>query len=132
MSVLNVEIVTPQGTIYTGEVTVCTAPGTDGKFQVLAEHAAFLTTLEIGELRLETAGGIKILACAGGFLEVKDNQVSIVVESAEFAEKIDVERARSAKARAEQRLEGGVDIDVPRAQIALAKAINRIKISSHL
>ncbi|TFH02328.1 MAG: F0F1 ATP synthase subunit epsilon [Calditrichales bacterium] len=131
MSELNVEIVTPQGIVFTGNVSVCTAPGTNGKFQVLAGHAAFLATLEIGEIRLETPGGVECLACAGGFFEVKDNQVSIVVESAELAEKIDVERAKSAKIRAEKRLQGEEGIDELRARLALAKAINRLKISSH-
>ena len=132
MAELTIEIVTPTGVLYSGSCTSCTAPGAEGQFQILEGHAALMANLEIGEMRIEDSGKEKHLATSGGFLEVKDNFIAIVAESAEFADKIDIERAKEAEKRARERLEKSEehDIDVQRAQLALARAINRIKISS--
>lgn len=132
MSELNIEIVTPDGIKLSGEVKSCVAPGVEGQFQILIGHAPLLSLLEIGEIKIEKPDGDKLLASSGGFLEVKDNLVSVVVESAEFAEDIDVERARSAEDRAKKRLEEKKEINVERAQIALLRALNRLKISSQI
>lgn len=106
-------------------------PGFDGLFQVLPNHASLVSLLEIGPLKFEYKDGkIRYMALNGGYCEVKDNSLKIMAESAEFAEEIDVERALSAKQRAEQRLRSKhADIDIPRAKLALAKALNRIKIA---
>lgn len=130
MSEINIEIVTPAGIIYSSAIESCTAPGKEGKFQILNGHAALLANLHIGEIKVETSGETKFLSNAGGFLEVQDNKISIVVESAEIAENIDIERAKSAETRAIKRLEGREDIDIDRAKLALARALNRLKISS--
>lgn len=124
-------IVTPFGEVFRGEVRSCTLPGFDGLFQVLPNHASLVSLLEIGPLKFEYKDGkIRYMALNGGYCEVKDNSLKIMAESAEFAEEIDVERALSAKQRAEQRLRSKhADIDIPRAKLALAKALNRIKIA---
>jgi F-type H+-transporting ATPase subunit epsilon len=132
MSELNVEIVTPYGVVYTGDIKACTAPGADGLFQILNEHADFLSNLEIGEIKVEGSDGVKLLATSGGFLEVKDNIISIVVETAEFASEIDIERAKSAEQRARMRLESKEEVDFLRAEMALARALNRLKIASQI
>jgi len=129
---LNVEIVTPDGIVFTGDLTSCTAPGVNGQFQVLSGHAPYLANLQIGEIKILNKDGKKILATSGGFLEVKDNSISIIVESAEYADDINIDRAKEAEKRAKKRLEEKGDIDFLRADLALLRAVNRLKISSHL
>ena len=132
MSDLNIEIVTPDGIAYTGALTSCTAPGVDGQFQILSGHAPLLANLQIGEIKVQNNDGTRILATSGGFLEVKDNNISIIVESAEFADNIDIARAKEAEKRARRRLKEKEDVDPIRADLALLRALNRLKVSSNL
>ncbi len=124
-------IVTPFGEKFRGAVQNCTLPGYNGLFQVLPHHANLVSLLTIGPLKMEsTDGTLHHLALNGGYCEVKDNTLKIMAESAEFAEEINVDRALSAKERAEKRLKQKLpDIDIPRAKLALARALNRIKIA---
>ena len=94
---LNVEIVTPDGIVFTGDLTSCTAPGVKGQFQILSGHAPYLANLQIGEIKILNKDGKKVLATSGGFLEVKDNSISIIVESAEYADDINIDRAKEAE-----------------------------------
>ena len=132
MSDLNVEIVTPDGVIFSGTAQSCSAPGAEGQFQVLKDHAALLAVLAVGEIKLTNTDGEKSLATSGGYVEVKKNLINIVVESAEMAEQIDVERAKSSEKRAKDRLLIKGEIDVQRAEFALARALNRLKLSSQI
>ena len=132
MSELTVEIVTPDGIAFSGEITSCTAPGENGQFQILNDHAPFLANLQIGELKVQMKDGEKVLSTGGGFLEVKDNIISIIVESAEFADNIDVSRAKEAEKRARERLEQKGGIDLARAELALLRALSRLKVTSKL
>ena len=132
MSELTVEIVTPDGIIFTGDITAITAPGTNGQFQILSGHAPFLANLEIGEIKVQDQKDEKILATSGGFLEVKDNIISIIVESAEFADDIDMTRAKEAEKRARKRKQEKGEVDLVRVEFALMRAINRIKVSSRI
>jgi F-type H+-transporting ATPase subunit epsilon len=132
MTNLNVEIVTPHGIVFKGALISCTAPGVNGQFQILSGHAPLLANLQIGEIKLRNSEGQKRLATSGGFLEVKDNNISIIVESAEFADDINVARAKEAEKRARKRLEEKDNIDLVRVDLALLRAINRLKVSSHL
>ena len=131
MADLNVEIVTPDGPVFSGKLESCTAPGENGQFQILVGHAPLLANLQIGEIKVQKTDFQKRLATSGGFLEVKDNNISIIVESAEFAENIDIARAKEAEKRARKRLEEKKDIDFVRADAALLRALNRLKVSSH-
>jgi F-type H+-transporting ATPase subunit epsilon len=130
MSALNVEIVTPDGIAFAGDVSSCTAPGADGQFQILNDHAPYLAILQIGELKLQMQDGEKRLATSGGFLEVKNNIISIIVESAEFADDIDVSRAKEAEKRAREKMERKGDIDLARAELSYLRALNRLKVAS--
>jgi len=130
MGELNIEIVTPHGIAFAGEVTSCTAPGEDGKFQILEGHAPFLSILRIGELRIRMKDGEKRLATSGGFLEVRENTISIIVESAEFADDIDVSRAKEAERRARERLDKIGDVDLAKAELSYLRALNRLKVAS--
>ncbi len=128
---LTVQIVTPYGEVFQGEVQSCTLPGTEGGFQVLPLHADLVSLLDIGSIKIQINDQTtRFLATSGGYCEVKDNVLKIIVESAEFAEKIDLKRAEAARKRAEQRLKSTQDdIDIPRARLALARALNRIRVA---
>jgi F-type H+-transporting ATPase subunit epsilon len=130
MGELKIEIVTPNGIAFAGEVTSCTAPGENGKFQILDGHAPFLSILRIGEMKIRMKDGEKRLATSGGFLEVKENTISIIVESAEFADDIDVSRAKEAEKRAWERLHQKGDVDLAKAEISYLRALNRLKVAS--
>ena len=131
MNELDLEIISPEKKVYTGKVKSVTIPGTKGNFQVLYNHAPLISTFEIGIIKLVLSGdSTQIFTTSGGSTEVLDNKVLILSDTVEPIESIDIERARRAKERAEARLtkkEGIVDVD--RARIALARALNRIKMS---
>ncbi len=129
---LELQIVTPFGEKFRVAVQSCTLPGVKGQFQVLPHHADLVSLLNVGPIKFETEDNkVRYLATSGGYCEVKDNVLKIIVESAEFAEEIDVQRAENAKKRAEERLKTKQpDIDIPRAKLALARALNRLKIAN--
>lgn len=126
------DIVTPTKTVYSGEVQSFTAPGVMGSFQVLFNHAPLLSSVGVGEVKVTETNGAKLhFATSGGFVEVKANKVILLAESAEQSTEIDIQRAEKSKSRAEERLaKKGKDIDAERAQVALARSLNRLKIAS--
>lgn len=128
---LHLEIITPQRTVYRAEATRLTAPGIIGSFQVLFNHAPLLSAIGIGELRVKAPDGVDTsYATSGGFVEVCDNNVVVLVETAEQAADIDVDRARKSRDRAATRLRTkSPDIDVGRAQASLMRALNRLRIA---
>jgi len=132
MTGIHVEVVTPDGVRFEGMVDSCTAPGYDGEFQILKDHAGLIGELMIGEIRLESEGKTIFLSTSGGFIEVDKNNVNIIAESAELAENIEIERAKNAEERARSRLQETGDIDIERAKLALARAVNRLKVASHI
>ena len=108
-----------------------TAPGVEGYLGVMANHAPLMTQLDIGHLDFRRDdGGNDELAIGGGFMEVFDNKVTVLADSAEIAAEIDVERAKSSVTRAEERLAAGVtDIDLDRAKASLMRAMNRLNVA---
>jgi len=131
MNELDLEIISPEKKVYTGKVKSVTIPGTKGNFQVLYNHAPLISTFDIGIIKLVLSDdSTQIFTTSGGSTEVLDNKVLILSDTVEPIESIDIERAMRAKERAEARLkkkEGIVDVD--RARVALARALNRIKMS---
>lgn len=127
----DLEIITPLKVLYKAKIKHVRLPGSEGYFGVLAGHEPFVTTLTTGEIKIDLENGeTKYFAATGGMVEVLPNMTTILVESAEEAGEIDVERAIYAKERAERRLtEKPEDVDLDRAKLALERAINRIKIS---
>jgi F-type H+-transporting ATPase subunit epsilon len=124
------EVVTPEHLLLSKQVDEVIAPGTDGEFGVLPGHAAFLTTLKIGELQYKIGDTWSYMAVLWGYAEVNPTKVTILAEIAEKAEDINVERAAQKVAEAEQRLQtGGLPSDLKEAQISLEKARLRKKIA---
>ncbi|HTQ96192.1 MAG TPA: F0F1 ATP synthase subunit epsilon [Candidatus Acidoferrum sp.] len=125
-------VVTPEKQLLRETVVEVTIPGLDGELGVLPGHAPLITELGIGELRYKTSasGQPVLLAVLRGFAEVLPDRVTILAETAERAEEIDVARAEAAKARAEQRLAANdANIDWDRATISLQRAVIRIQIA---
>ena len=125
------EIVTPERTLYSGRVEHVRAPGIDGGFGVLTGHHPMVSALGIGELRFREDGGQEKLASVnGGFAEVLRNRVTVLAETAELAGTIDASRAEAARDRSKDRIKSWRDpeVDMERAEAALARAINRLKI----
>jgi len=122
------EIVTPVRKVYTEDVRMVVLPGSEGEFGVLPDHAALVSALKIGVIRVHHEGKVTKIAVSGGFVEVRDSKVTVLANSAERQDQIDVDRATAAKERAEQRLAAqGQEIDVIRAEMALKRAVNRLK-----
>lgn len=132
MNSFKAQILTPTGSLFDDEVTGVRMPGEMGSFEVKTLHANIISSLEIGEILVRKATGEEQqFAVTGGFVEVVDNKLTLLAEAAEPVGEIDVERAKEAKKRAEERLESeDPEIDKERAKKALERAENRIKLSS--
>ncbi|HHY10853.1 MAG TPA: F0F1 ATP synthase subunit epsilon [Firmicutes bacterium] len=129
MSTFRLEVVTQERLVVSTEVEHVVLPGQGGKFGILKDHVPIMAALEIGILEFGPRGGRpRKIALGGGFAEMHANKLTVMANTAELAEEIDVLRARRAKERAEKRLaERREDLDFTRARIALQKAIMRIE-----
>jgi F-type H+-transporting ATPase subunit epsilon len=102
---LLVEIVSPDRAAYRGEARAFRAPGVEGSFEVLRGHAPMLAATQVGTVTVTTVSGERVsFATSGGFVEVLDDHVIMLAETAEPAGDIDVERARAAEEKAAARL----------------------------
>ncbi|BCB05923.1 F0F1 ATP synthase subunit epsilon [Bacillus sp. KH172YL63] len=130
MKTLKVNIVTPDGPVYDSEVEMVSTKAQSGELGILPGHIPMVAPLQIGAVRLKKGGNTELVAVSGGFVEVRPEQVTILAQSAEKAEAIDVQRAKEAKGRAEDRMQAQKDdIDFRRAELALKRAMNRINVS---
>jgi F-type H+-transporting ATPase subunit epsilon len=124
------EIVTPEKKVVDTAATEVQIPGKNGYLGVLPGHAPLITELAVGEIKYRSDGGEQRLAVAWGFAEVLPEKVTILAETAERPEEIDVERARKSKQRAEERLTSGdINVDVERALNAVQKAETRMEVA---
>lgn len=122
------EVVTPERKVFSEEVQGIVVPATEGYLGVLANHAPMITGLNIGVVKFTTGSGEISMAISGGFMEVVDNKVIMLVDTAELAEEIDGLRAQQAKERAEKRLQDrAADLDFNRADAALKRALARLE-----
>jgi F-type H+-transporting ATPase subunit epsilon len=125
-------VVTPERQLLQETVVEVTIPGLDGALGILPGHAPLITELGIGELSYRTATSRQpiSLAVIRGFAEVLPDRVTLLAETAERAEEIDLARAEAAKARAEKRLASNdTNIDWDRATVTLSRAIIRIQVA---
>ena len=127
------EILTLQQLFLREEVRFVIAPGQEGVFEILADHAPFVFALKPGPLRIRKPdGGDEYVALGGGLLVVQKELTTVLTRSAERPEGIDVERAQRAKQRAEERLAmQNPAIDAVRAQAALQRALARLKVAEY-
>jgi F-type H+-transporting ATPase subunit epsilon len=128
---LTVEIVTAEKVVYSQEgVDEVIAPGSDGEFAVLPEHAAFITTLAPGEMRIIKGGDEEAMAITGGFFEVRNDRVVILADAAERVEEIDIARAEAARKKAEEALlEREELVDLVQVEASLRRALARLRVA---
>lgn len=130
MRKLKFEIVTAEKIVHSDEVDLVVVPGIDGQMAILPMHAPIMTMLQPGEIMLRKAGAESYIFVSGGFLEVMNDKVTILADTAERAEEIDLARAEQAKKRAEERREmRAVDVDMARAEAALRRSLARLKLA---
>ncbi|MFA5516789.1 MAG: F0F1 ATP synthase subunit epsilon [Desulfuromonadales bacterium] len=129
---LKLEMVTPYKHVLSAQVEEVTAPGSVGEFGILPGHTALLTTLKIGELSYRQGAEIFHVAVNWGYVEVEDDTITVLVETAEPADEIDLERAKAALGRAEEALKKltSEDKEFLAMQAALDRAMIRIQVAS--
>lgn len=128
---LRLDIVTAEREVLREEgLDIVVAPGSEGQLGILPQHAPLMTMLEPGELRARRGNEETVIAISGGFLEVRDDVVTILADTAEQAEEIDVERAQAARVRAEQLLrDRPPEVDLVVIQAALRRSMLRIRVA---
>lgn len=133
MATVKLDIVTAEKLIYSGDVDIVIAPGSEGQLGILPHHAPLMTALDAGELIARKGTEEYILAISGGFLEVLPDRIIVLADSAERAEEIDISRAEEAKKRAQDSLaHSASQVEVAAAEAALHRAIARIEVADRV
>ena len=128
---LHLEIVTTDRTVFEGDVDMVTVPGGGGDMGILPHHAPVLSTLKAGELRVKRGGQTMEFAIGGGFVDIHNNRVIILADSAERADEIDVARAEAARMRAQELLKNPPPNkeELLRLENSMRKSIVRMRIA---
>ena len=131
MSTFNLDIVTPTRNLEEMVVSYVRCPGLDGSFGIMANHQEGIFSLDIGEIMVKTESETKYLSTSGGFAEIVNNGVSILVETVESASDIDISRAEAALQRARDRKSSSdkENLDQMRLDSALSRALNRLQVA---
>jgi len=130
MPAMKLEIVTAERLVYEDQVNSVVAPGIEGQLGILPHHAALLTTLQPGELTIRKDGEEDVyMAISGGFLEVMNNRVVVLADTAERVDEIDEGRAEEAMRRAQEQLDTRTeDVNLERALTAIMRSQTRLKV----
>jgi len=127
MSDMKLQILTPERQAVDATVDAVYLEGSEGRLGILPGHTTLIAKLDFGVLEMTTASGREEMLCGNGLVEVSDNEVTVLVRSAERGTEIDVERAKAALNRAKSRRDANdKDVDMTRAEAALFRAIQRI------
>jgi F-type H+-transporting ATPase subunit epsilon len=128
---IRLRLVTPSRLLLDEEVDEVAAPGAVGEFGVLPKHISFLSLLVAGEMSYKQGAERHRLAVSGGYAEVLDDIMTVLADAAEYADEIDIERARSARDRAEKRLAelSHEDKEFASAEAALRRALARLRVA---
>ena len=130
MSTFQFEIVTPTRTLDKGQVNYVRCPGMDGSFGVMANHLEGIIALSIGEIKVTIDGKEEYLATSGGYTEITDEKMQLLVESVEGSDEIDTDRAKRSLERAQVRKEKhSLEIDGARVELSLDRALNRLRVA---
>lgn len=130
MKTVKVNVVTPDGPVVETDATMIIATAESGEIGILPGHISMVAPLQIGPLRImHDQNSVEYIAVHGGFMEVRPDVVTILAESAEKAESIDIARAQQAAKRAQEALKAKqADVDHKAFELALKRAINRINV----
>jgi len=127
---LHLKITTHEKVVFDADVDEIYTKGTQGEFGILPNHIPFMSALDVGVTKIVIDGKPEYFTTMGGVFQLKDNEALILTQTAEKGSDIDIERAEEAKKRAEERLENEPDTsDVQRAEVALSRALARLKAS---
>jgi len=127
----NLTIVTPDKVFFDGQVDSVIVRGLEGDLAIMAGHTPFLTGLQIAPSRIIDGDSERVFTLASGYIYVEKEKTTIVAEACEWADEIDITRAKNAVDRAEKRLkEKKSETNMVRAELALQKAINRVSVAS--
>ena len=130
MNTIQLEIVTPTYVLDEGQVSYVRCPGIDGSFGVMANHIDGIIALGVGEIKVKKDGKEKYLSTSGGYAEIIENRLEVLVESVEESSEIDTERAEMSIQRAKKRKkEPDPEYDETRLGASLARALNRLQVS---
>jgi F-type H+-transporting ATPase subunit epsilon len=128
MATFQLEVVTPEKKVYSGEVNAVLAWGVGGQLGILPHHAPLMTILQPGDLLIRKEGQEETLTIGGGFLEIRPDKVIVLADACERAEEIDITRAEEAKKRAQEALKTAASaVDAATAEAALRRALARLK-----
>ena len=130
MSTFQFEIITPIRILDKGQVNYVRCPGIDGSFGVMANHLEGIIALSIGEIKVTIDGKEEYLATSGGYTEITDEKMQLLVESVEGTDEIDMDRAKRSLERAQVRKEKhSPEIDGARVEVSLYRALNRLRVA---
>lgn len=126
----NLQIISPTRIFFDEDVEMVEMKTTEGEIGVLAGHIPLTAILQPGVLKIHQDGKEREAALLDGFVEIRKNKVTVLAESCEWPDEIDVRRAEEAKTRAERRIKSGEkQVDMVRAELALKKALTRIDLA---
>ena len=130
MPTYNVEIVTPIRDVKLEEVSYLRCPGLDGSFGIMSNHRDGIFALSVGEIKVAQNKKVEYYATGGGFAEIINDSVNLLVESLEKSDEIDANRANDSLNRAQQRkTEPNSAINDARVEASLIRALNRLRVS---
>ncbi len=132
MKEFHLQIVTPDGLAYEGMVESLLVRSNDGDIEFLANHIDYITTLGIGKARIRENGKDRYASVSGGFVTISEGKATLIAITFEFAENIDLERAKIAKQKAKDILSSSTDSKtIEMAKLKLQRAISRIKVCEY-
>ena len=127
---MQLQIITAEREVFSGEVDTLVAPGLEGQLGILPNHAPLMTILQPGELMVRAGGEESYLALSGGYMEVLGNQVIILADAAEDVDEIDEARAQEAMERAQQRVSNREsEAELAQALASLRRAQVRVTVA---
>ena len=131
MNHFTLDIVTPTQNLDVIEVDYVRCPGIDGSFGIMANHQDGVFSLDIGEIMIQSKSDTKYYSTSGGFAEINENEVFLLVETIELSSEIDISRAESALQRANERKnkKNEEDLDEVRMESSLSRALNRLRVA---
>ena len=130
MNTIQLEIVTPTHVLDEGQVSYVRCPGADGSFGVMANHIEGIIVLDVGEVKVRKDSQDEYLAISGGYAEIMEDRLELLVESVEKSSEIDSERAEMSMERARTRKsEQDPELYEVRIEASLARALNRLRVS---
>tara|TARA_Y100001936_G_scaffold137490_1_gene134262 strand:+ start:533 stop:934 length:402 start_codon:yes stop_codon:yes gene_type:complete len=131
MNHFTLDIVTPTQNLDVIEVDYVRCPGIDGSFGIMANHQDGVFSLDIGEIMIQSKSDTKYYSTSGGFAEINENEVCLLVETIELSSEIDISRAESALQRANERKnkKNEENLDEVRMESSLSRALNRLRVA---